>query len=469
MSSERQVLGGGGRWRVHRRRMRQVAGHRCHLSASCACRIALRQREHRGGVQAALVVARDHVEIGARDPVARALSPPSGASPRAAAGRPDRRRDPPARRARRRRRPATRRAARRSLMPPSRRRSAASRASGAIARGQQHRLARAASRGARGNSRRCRHVRVARATDRSWPSPSKSTAKLAIAAGHELRHAHRAGERALGRRAATSPARARAAGIRLQLAAEERRAARIVERERGERVEHAVAAGVAAVVRLDADDRDDDLRRHAVLRLGARERRPRWRARTRRRRRRAPATGTAARTRTTSGGSSSGRSIAATIFGWNFAAANQRSTSRGAKPVSVGHLRRERAHVGALRVAAAQRCGRLRRRGDRRLRRAAQPSSANRAQCAERHANASRTRNRRAPMVSSRRVALSEPPAARRRPTSMHKFYPFARPFLFALDPETAHDMAFAGLDRAARVGLAQVARAAPAARRRSR
>jgi len=39
----------------------------------------------------------------------------------------------------------------------------------------------------------------------------------------------------------------------------------------------------------------------------------------------------------------------------------------------------------------------------------------------------------------------------------MHKAYPFARPFLFALDPETAHELAFAGLDRAAQFGLAQL------------
>ena len=39
----------------------------------------------------------------------------------------------------------------------------------------------------------------------------------------------------------------------------------------------------------------------------------------------------------------------------------------------------------------------------------------------------------------------------------MHRFYPFARPFLFALDPETAHDLAFAALDRAAALGLAQL------------
>jgi len=39
----------------------------------------------------------------------------------------------------------------------------------------------------------------------------------------------------------------------------------------------------------------------------------------------------------------------------------------------------------------------------------------------------------------------------------MYKAYPFARPFLFALDPETAHELAFAGLDRAAQFGLAQL------------
>ncbi len=40
----------------------------------------------------------------------------------------------------------------------------------------------------------------------------------------------------------------------------------------------------------------------------------------------------------------------------------------------------------------------------------------------------------------------------------MHKFYPFARPFLFAFDPETAHELAFVGLDAAAKLGLAQLA-----------
>jgi dihydroorotate dehydrogenase len=36
--------------------------------------------------------------------------------------------------------------------------------------------------------------------------------------------------------------------------------------------------------------------------------------------------------------------------------------------------------------------------------------------------------------------------------------YPFVRPLLFALDPETAHDLTLAGLDAAASLGLAQLA-----------
>jgi dihydroorotate dehydrogenase len=40
----------------------------------------------------------------------------------------------------------------------------------------------------------------------------------------------------------------------------------------------------------------------------------------------------------------------------------------------------------------------------------------------------------------------------------VYTLYPFARPFLFALDPETAHELAFAALDRAAKLGLASMA-----------
>ncbi|MCC7215584.1 MAG: dihydroorotate dehydrogenase (quinone), partial [Burkholderiales bacterium] len=39
----------------------------------------------------------------------------------------------------------------------------------------------------------------------------------------------------------------------------------------------------------------------------------------------------------------------------------------------------------------------------------------------------------------------------------MYKFYPFARPFLFALDAETAHELTLAALDRAAQAGLARI------------
>jgi dihydroorotate dehydrogenase len=43
------------------------------------------------------------------------------------------------------------------------------------------------------------------------------------------------------------------------------------------------------------------------------------------------------------------------------------------------------------------------------------------------------------------------------RAIPMYKLYPFARPFLFALDPETAHELAFANLDRATRLGVARL------------
>lgn len=39
----------------------------------------------------------------------------------------------------------------------------------------------------------------------------------------------------------------------------------------------------------------------------------------------------------------------------------------------------------------------------------------------------------------------------------MHKLYPLFRPLLFAADPELAHEIAFAGLDAAAKTGIAQL------------
>ncbi|HEX8739308.1 MAG TPA: quinone-dependent dihydroorotate dehydrogenase [Casimicrobiaceae bacterium] len=41
---------------------------------------------------------------------------------------------------------------------------------------------------------------------------------------------------------------------------------------------------------------------------------------------------------------------------------------------------------------------------------------------------------------------------------SLHRLYPLFRPLLFAADPELAHDVALAGLDAAARVGIARIA-----------
>ena len=46
----------------------------------------------------------------------------------------------------------------------------------------------------------------------------------------------------------------------------------------------------------------------------------------------------------------------------------------------------------------------------------------------------------------------------------MHRLYPLFRPLLFALDPETAHAVTFAALDRAARLGIAPPGAARPAA-----
>ncbi len=95
-------------------------------------------------------------------------------------------------------------------------------------------------------------------------------------ARHELRHPDRARVRAAqhGQVAAAVAAHAERFG---QLLAEKRRPVafpvRIVERERGQRVDHAEVAGVAAVDRLDAEDADDDLGRHAEVAFGPREQR----------------------------------------------------------------------------------------------------------------------------------------------------------------------------------------------------
>src|SRR5581483_3267522 len=90
---------------------------------------------------------------------------------------------------------------------------------------------------------------------------------------HELRNTERAGIGALnGARVGLELARQQQE-LR-QLLAEEVGAARIGEAEREQGVERRVLAAVRAVARFDPDDRHDQLGRHAVTALGARERVP---------------------------------------------------------------------------------------------------------------------------------------------------------------------------------------------------
>ncbi|MCY1547028.1 hypothetical protein D9M68_830610 [compost metagenome] len=89
----------------------------------------------------------------------------------------------------------------------------------------------------------------------------------AKAAWHELRQAHGAGVGAF-QAERVDLFLARQHEELAQLLAEERRTRRIVEGQRRQRIDYAVAAGVAAIEGLHADDRDDHLGRHAVLLFG---------------------------------------------------------------------------------------------------------------------------------------------------------------------------------------------------------
>ena len=96
---------------------------------------------------------------------------------------------------------------------------------------------------------------------------------------HELRHAHGAGV-AAQRRQGVGAGAVRQRQELLQFAGEERLAGgspRVgcgeIEGQRGQRVQHAVAAQLLAVQGFHADDADDDLCRHAVLPFGALQRR----------------------------------------------------------------------------------------------------------------------------------------------------------------------------------------------------
>ena len=117
------------------------------------------------------------------------------------------------------------------------------------------------------------------------PSPSSSFAHCAMLVGMNWPQPIAPGVRALELVDRIGEMRVAEQEQLLQLAAEKSRARRIVERERRQRIEHVVLAGDAAVVGLDADDRDDELGRHAVLACRCARAARGSRDRTRRRRR----------------------------------------------------------------------------------------------------------------------------------------------------------------------------------------
>jgi dihydroorotate dehydrogenase len=65
-------------------------------------------------------------------------------------------------------------------------------------------------------------------------------------------------------------------------------------------------------------------------------------------------------------------------------------------------------------------------------------------------------------MVPAANGIIAPPRACRRASAARRVLYPYFRPLVFALDPETAHDVALGALDVAARVGLPQSILAAP-------
>ena len=199
--------------------------------ASRALRIASDERPHRRGVEPAAVVARDDEEVRAGDPVGRARSAVGG------------------RILEREQAHGVRRKLRRehvsgdAVALPRRQRAPLADAAVELAqhrvalvgvdrRGQQHGLARAASRGGRGIRDAADRRRSSLRPQVDVPVAVEVDREAAIAARHELRHAHRAGERAL-RRQRRQALLAREPQVFLQLAAKERRAPRIVEGERG--------------------------------------------------------------------------------------------------------------------------------------------------------------------------------------------------------------------------------------------
>ena len=84
-----------------------------------------------------------------------------------------------------------------------------------------------------------------------------------LAAGHELRDAHRSGVGAADFEGIHAVLACEQKEV-FELAAEEGGARRVFEGQRGQGFEHAEAPGIAPVLGFDADDGDDDLARHAV-------------------------------------------------------------------------------------------------------------------------------------------------------------------------------------------------------------
>jgi len=89
----------------------------------------------------------------------------------------------------------------------------------------------------------------------------------AKAARHELRQAHRSGVRALEGQWIDLLFTGQQQEL-TQFLAEKFGTGRIVESERGQRINHPVIAGITSEKGLDADDRHDDLCRYAVFLLG---------------------------------------------------------------------------------------------------------------------------------------------------------------------------------------------------------
>ena len=147
--------------------------------------------------------------------------------------------------------------------------------------------------------------------------------------------------------------------------------------------------------------------------------------------------------------------MSSTMRGWNFAAASVRSTSAAGRPsASISAMKARtssRAGYGGRTSAGAGLAGRAC---------AKAGAHATRAQAANaataRRSSTGETGGRRGREVRRDGIIARASRRAQGRPAAM--LYPLLRPFLFSLDPETAHTLAFGSLDVAARCHLAALA-----------